>query len=281
MIHDDGPGFDLSTADAGEGMQIMSDRIAALQGELTVESLPGRGTTVTGRLPEMAHAGASCMSARSARFLSRAVVGAIIAMLVIQIVLVLVGGDRLVTREIISVGDPNAQGMANVRHDLEQILATGGTLGSSNPVSGVLFAVVALIWGVTGSVIVSRQPHNAAGWLFCIAAGAVALNGFAYTYTVYGVKIAGSPLPVQDLVALLGDYSFVVAALIPLLVLLFPDGRPPSPRWRWADWVLLAGIGDRNRFVRAHPRPAQQLRRVRDPLREPVRGLGLRRRAPC
>jgi hypothetical protein len=50
-IHDDGPGFELSTTDAGEGMQIMRDRIAALSGELVIESTLGRGTTVTGRVP--------------------------------------------------------------------------------------------------------------------------------------------------------------------------------------------------------------------------------------
>ena len=53
-IHDDGPGFEVSTTDAGEGMQIMRDRIAALAGELVIESTPGRGTTVTGRVPARA-----------------------------------------------------------------------------------------------------------------------------------------------------------------------------------------------------------------------------------
>lgn len=51
VIRDDGPGFDPSTADAGEGMQIMNDRVAALAGELVLESTPGRGTTVRGRIP--------------------------------------------------------------------------------------------------------------------------------------------------------------------------------------------------------------------------------------
>ena len=51
VIHDDGPGFEVSTTDVGEGIQIMQDRIAALAGELVIESTRGRGTTVTGRLP--------------------------------------------------------------------------------------------------------------------------------------------------------------------------------------------------------------------------------------
>jgi signal transduction histidine kinase len=51
VIRDDGPGFEISRTDAGEGMQIMRDRIAALAGELLIESTPGHGTTVTGRVP--------------------------------------------------------------------------------------------------------------------------------------------------------------------------------------------------------------------------------------
>lgn len=51
VIHDDGPGFEISTTDAGEGMQIMQDRIAALAGELVIESARGSGTTIPGCVP--------------------------------------------------------------------------------------------------------------------------------------------------------------------------------------------------------------------------------------
>ena len=50
VIHDEGPGFEVPTTDAGEGMQIMQDRITALAGEIAIESLPGRRTTVAGRV---------------------------------------------------------------------------------------------------------------------------------------------------------------------------------------------------------------------------------------
>ena len=42
-------------------------------------------------------------------------------------------------------------------------------------------------------------------------------------------------MPGQDQVALVGDNSLLVAALLPLLVLLFPNGHPPTRRWRWAS----------------------------------------------
>src|SRR6185436_17744742 len=58
-----------------------------------------------------------------------------------------------------------------------------------------------------------------------------------------GVRLASYRLPGQDQVAIVGDYAIIVAGVIPLLVLLFPDGRPPTRRWRWAIWFLLAGSG--------------------------------------
>ncbi|MDQ3956157.1 MAG: histidine kinase, partial [Actinomycetota bacterium] len=51
VVTDDGAGFDTSTTSSGTGTQGMADRLAALDGTLTVTSAPGRGTTVTGTLP--------------------------------------------------------------------------------------------------------------------------------------------------------------------------------------------------------------------------------------
>jgi signal transduction histidine kinase len=50
-VRDDGVGFDPSTKGYGTGMQGMSDRLAALGGELRVTSAPGEGTTVMGKVP--------------------------------------------------------------------------------------------------------------------------------------------------------------------------------------------------------------------------------------
>ena len=51
VVRDDGAGFDPATVELREGMQIMTDRIAALGGTIGVESSPGEGTTVSGRVP--------------------------------------------------------------------------------------------------------------------------------------------------------------------------------------------------------------------------------------
>ena len=50
-VEDDGRGFDAATARQGRGMRSLKERAKALNGELEVESAPGRGTTVTLDLP--------------------------------------------------------------------------------------------------------------------------------------------------------------------------------------------------------------------------------------
>jgi signal transduction histidine kinase len=50
-VEDDGNGFDSAAVPHGAGLQNMSDRLEALGGSLDVRSLPGRGTTIEGRVP--------------------------------------------------------------------------------------------------------------------------------------------------------------------------------------------------------------------------------------
>jgi signal transduction histidine kinase len=50
-IRDDGEGFDVATTPRGMGLQIVQDRVDALEGTLEVTSEPGRGTGIAVRLP--------------------------------------------------------------------------------------------------------------------------------------------------------------------------------------------------------------------------------------
>jgi signal transduction histidine kinase len=50
-IDDDGPGFDIARTPRGMGLQIVQDRVDALEGTLAVQSAPGDGTHVGIRIP--------------------------------------------------------------------------------------------------------------------------------------------------------------------------------------------------------------------------------------
>jgi len=50
-VADDGLGFDPATTRSGSGLTNMADRLSALGGTVEIQSAPGEGTTVSGRLP--------------------------------------------------------------------------------------------------------------------------------------------------------------------------------------------------------------------------------------
>jgi len=50
-VSDDGPGFDPTTAEGGQGLQNMTDRLGAVGGQLRWESTPGQGTRLHLRVP--------------------------------------------------------------------------------------------------------------------------------------------------------------------------------------------------------------------------------------
>jgi signal transduction histidine kinase len=93
-----------------------------------------------------------------------------------------------------------------------------------------------------GTLIASRLPRHPFGWLL-LAGGLLilitAVTG-GYAYRTLG---AGSPQPGSTLANWAGQWLAVpMWVLLSLMILLYPDGRLPSPRWRWfAGLVLTVG----------------------------------------
>jgi signal transduction histidine kinase len=54
-VRDDGDGFDVESTVGGAGLANMRDRLAAIGGELTIDSTPGRGAVVSGSVPISVH----------------------------------------------------------------------------------------------------------------------------------------------------------------------------------------------------------------------------------
>jgi hypothetical protein len=100
-------------------------------------------------------------------------------------------------------------------------------------------AAVALYAGV-GRVIASRLPGNAIGWLLCLVGLLSALSLLAEQYALFGIATVPGSVPAVRIIGWLsGPLAVPVIAMVGLIVLLFPDGRLPSRRWRPVVWAIV------------------------------------------
>ena len=93
--------------------------------------------------------------------------------------------------------------------------------------------LMGLSFGVCGTIIAWQRPANPIGWLFLA-------DGIGHATTAAAAPIgvaaqnADAPLVAGRLISTLATWSWPwsIALFLPLALLLFPDGRLPSPRWR-------------------------------------------------
>lgn len=96
-------------------------------------------------------------------------------------------------------------------------------------------AVMGVTFGVCGAVIAWHRPGNPIGWLF-LADGIGHATTAAAAPLSQALQDASAPLVAQRVAVtvFLWAWPWSIALFLPLALLLFPDGRLLSPRWRWA-----------------------------------------------
>jgi len=108
---------------------------------------------------------------------------------------------------------------------------------------GALGALLYLGFAIIGLVLSLRRPANPIGWLY-------AASGLAWSLTVPGevwvdhLVRSGRPLPLAaQLNVAVGEplWAPAIALGVTLPLLLLPDGRLRSRRWRVAVWASVAG----------------------------------------
>jgi hypothetical protein len=105
----------------------------------------------------------------------------------------------------------------------------------------VLFALGFVGYAVIGAMIVTRQPRNPVGWLLCAFGLLYPVVGALSSYAMYGVHATDGGLPGEEVAAWLFAWSGeAVFFLVVLLLLVFPDGRFLTPRWRGVG--IAAGV---------------------------------------
>ena len=132
-----------------------------------------------------------------------------------------------------------------------EIVGPGPAATSPDPeagAGGVLLVTIQTLGGaafaVLGAVVVSRQPRNPVGWL-------LVLIGFFFVYIAAGNELylqvvlnGGDTSGINAYVLWVGNFAwlFSIVPVFTFLPLLFPTGRPLTPRWRPVVWFVVVAI---------------------------------------
>ncbi len=121
------------------------------------------------------------------------------------------------------------------------LLSQDGTNNVFRLVGDALISVATpVVCAMVAALIVSRQPRNTIGWLLMVLVGAFVVGTPLESYTEHLASSSPAPTAVLLLVVWFSNWNWLLL-IFPLLyiLLLFPNGRPPTPRWQW---VGVAGI---------------------------------------
>jgi hypothetical protein len=114
---------------------------------------------------------------------------------------------------------------------------------ASDFVQGLAFVVPILAFSLVGSVIARRRPENLIGWLLVTI-------GLLWSVVVAGAFASTWALKTGSLPKTVGEWiDLATVAWVPALGLIgtqlplrLPDGKLPSPRWRWFSRITLVLI---------------------------------------
>ena len=134
-------------------------------------------------------------------------------------------------------------------------------------VSYVLASVPFLAFPLVGALVATKRPENPIGWICQVAGLFWMLIVLSESYSTYAFVGSNSvPLPVT-VHALLYAWLWVptVGLIGTYLILLFPDGKLPSKRWRPLAWLCGVLIAMESAATFLMPGPLQGLERVQNP----------------
>ncbi|MEO3782324.1 sensor histidine kinase [Actinocorallia sp. B10E7] len=147
---------------------------------------------------------------------------------------------------------------------------------------GRLAALSGLAQALPGALLLRRLPRHPVAWVLALSGLHWTVNGFAGAWAVRGLYVSPDLPGVPLAYWLFTRFGAALMLGLPLLLLLFPDGRLPAARgWRWpsaASLVLTALLpvvwafvpADVVMDVQGEPLPPEEIRLDLDPL-----GVGL------
>src|SRR5215212_9072949 len=128
-------------------------------------------------------------------------------------------------------------------------LLNGRTLGQIFMAGGgppiLSLATLTVSFSVVGALITSQRPENPIGWIFLAVGFFYGLLNAGDEYAIYALLTNPGSLPLGAEASWLMQWVWApgLGLILVFLPLLFPNGRPPSHRWRPVGWLGGLSIG--------------------------------------
>ena len=150
------------------------------------------------------------------------------------------------------------------------VLLTPVAIRSEEGLGFVVWTPGVLAFAGVGAVVAARRPENPIGWLFLAVGVVEPIAVFAEAYARFGT-IPGATVPMPALVGVLGAAMFTMAiAFMILILLLFPTGELPSPRWRPVLWATVGWLASMPFIVLLAPGPISEMLPIANPIVGPL-----------
>jgi hypothetical protein len=105
-----------------------------------------------------------------------------------------------------------------------------------------LAITIFLVSGVVGALIASHLPSNPIGWIFLVLVVSLGLSGGADGYVALSLERGHTGALVPWAAWYTSKVFIVLFATVFFSLLLFPDGRLPTRRWRAVLWTGTTGL---------------------------------------
>src|SRR5215207_4128738 len=152
-------------------------------------------------------------------------------------------------------------------HVIARSMDSPGQWSTLGALGRVLSFLPFLAFPLVGALIASRRPRNSVGWILLADGLLWTFGSVLDSYRVYGMARPGSvPFPVS--IYALSQWLWVpsVGLFAVYLILLFPDGRLPSGKWRPLAWFSGAVMALLSAGIVLNPGPLDGFKGVRNPL---------------
>ena len=130
-----------------------------------------------------------------------------------------------------------------------------GNVTASTLLGGATFALVIGTFPVSGLLVLRQQPRNSVGWLLLAVGDIWAVGGIGDVYATYGLAVEPGSLPLATVGATISNaiWAPALGVMGTFLLLRFPDGRLPGPRWRFLERLSSAMLASLTALLLVSP----------------------------